>query len=141
MKISDSQLTGMLAAAFNAPSDLHTPEAVLDWAQQYADNCHAPFSLRDVRVVYERLPVLSAVAKPTNSQLLVRHLTETEDSILLVSDMYQSGKESLFFATVCDHPLAAEWLRAVSARNRTVFVVGARQNRMVVAASLLAFIH
>lgn len=141
MKLNDRQLTGMLIDILGAPAELATPEEVLDWAQSYCGSIKTPFSLRTVRIVYDRIAVKSGATMPKNGAPLVQYLSETQDQVVLASDQYSAGKDALFFASFCDRDTAVEWVRCFNERNRTEVHIGARQNRMVIAASVLAFIQ
>lgn len=141
MKLTDHQMTGMLSSMLGAPDTLQTPEQVCHWAETHCQILHAPVSLTATRIVYDRVAVMTGALKPVASQELVRYLEETEDEAILVPDVHSSGKDALFLAALCDRNRAVEWLKCVDPANGTRFILGAKQNRLVVAASLRSFIY
>jgi hypothetical protein len=141
MKLTDHQMTGMLATMLGAPDTCETPEQVCHWAETYCQVFHAPVKLTEVRIVYERVSVAMGALKPVASQELVKYLEETEDDAILVPDLQSSGKDALFLAALCNRNQALEWLSRVDPANGTRFILGAKQNRLVVAASLRSFIY
>lgn len=140
MKLNSHQLTGMLESMFGTPCDFKTPEEVIIWAEQYCQTLHAPVNLRRVRLVYDRIPVVTGALNPLNSQALVKYLEETTDEAILVPDIHSSGKDSLFLVGKVTIDQAQVWLKNVNPYSGTRFVLGSKQNRLVAAASLHSFI-
>lgn len=141
MKLTDHQMTGMLSAMLGAPDTCQTPEQVCHWAESFCMVFHAPVKLTEVRIVYDRVAVITGALKPVASQELIKYLEETTDEAILVPDVHSSGKDALFLAALCDRNRALEWLKKVDPTNGTRFVLGAKQNRLVVVASLRSFIY
>ncbi len=141
MILGDSLLAGMLTGMLGAPRDLSTSMEVLEWANSYCEVLRTPFPLVNVRVVHERLPVIAGALTPTNTAPLVRVLTETLDSVIMVSEIHSAGKDALFFAALCEPSQAMSWVQRMSLGNGSRMVMGAKQNRIVIAASVSAFLR
>ena len=141
MKVADSHMLGMISDLLMAPPECLNPVEVFDWAEKNSEVLNTPFPLTDVRIVYDRLAVVSDAMRPTNGKSIIPVLRETEEPVILAPDIHRSGREALFFFCECDHNTAIDWIKNANARNRTEIVLGSRQNRMVIAASFTAFLR
>lgn len=135
-------MAGLAGGILGAPSGLNTVGEVFQWAEDHCEGLNAPFNLvRDVRVVYDRLPIVSDALKPSNGAQCVRYLLETDDPVLMGVDVMRAGQDALYFFALADHDLLSLWAGRVNGRNRTQMLVGSSHNRMVVAASATAFMN
>jgi hypothetical protein len=141
LKITELQLAGLVGGMLGAPSSLLTVAEIFEWAEKSCDLLNTPFNLvQDVRVVHERLPIVSDALKPTNSSKILPFLSETSDPVLLGADILRSGRDALYFFALADHDMLVEWVKQVNGKNRTQLLVGSSHNRMVIAASFSAFL-
>lgn len=101
MPISELQMIGFIKNALKIPRTANTFREVMADLDECPEIIAPPFHLAGVRWVPERLAVLREVLNPRRSRL-ISYLEETPDSVLLVSDVVESGGASLHFVTSTD---------------------------------------
>lgn len=103
-KTRDHIIAANLKAATGIKGEFSILEDLIAAIDALPEEAGFPFLLRNVRVVYDRVQVLSEVMLTKKKSFLLDMLHETPDQKLLVTDPNLSGKNSLFFCWLLDHP-------------------------------------
>lgn len=142
MRLTEQQLAGMVSELLGSPPELRTTQEIFEWAERHSEHLNTPFNLvTDVRVIHERLSIVSDALKPTNSCSILPYLNETTDPVLLGADNLRGGKEGLYFFALADHDMILQWVKQINGSNMTRVLIGAAHNRMVIAASFTSFLR
>jgi hypothetical protein len=123
LPVHEHQAVSCLASAYRVKPG--TLEEVLE-ACSLVPGVRWPFSPQSVRLIPERLPVISEVmfTKPRTSKLF-SYLTENPEDVLLVFDAFKSGKDALFFVRLAAGPRDPDlWLSRMTKRTISVHEVG-----------------